>query len=57
MRFIQSFIKIVSVWDPTAHFKHCYVMICNLEGPEDDSTRIETCCPTTIINIIKFCCV
>jgi len=28
-----------------------------LEGPEDDSIRIETCCPNTIINIIKFCCV
>ena len=25
-----------------------------LEGPEDDSIRIETCCPNTIINIIKF---
>ena len=28
-----------------------------LEGPEDDSIRIETCCPNTLINIIKFCCV
>jgi len=28
-----------------------------LEGPEDDSIRIETCCPNTVINIIKFCCV
>ena len=28
-----------------------------LEGPEDDSIRIETCCPKTIINIIKCCCV
>jgi len=28
-----------------------------LQGPEDDSIRIETCCPNTIINIIKFCCV
>ena len=28
-----------------------------LEGPEDDSIRFETCCPNTIINIIKFCCV
>ena len=26
-----------------------------LDGPEDDSTRIETCCPNTIINTIKFC--
>ena len=24
-----------------------------LEGPEDDSIRIETCCPNTIINIIN----
>jgi len=28
-----------------------------LEGPEDDSIRIETCHPNTIINIMKFCCV
>jgi len=28
-----------------------------LEGSEDDCIRIETCCPNTIINIIKFCCV
>ena len=27
-----------------------------LEGPEDDSIRIETCCPSTIINIkVLFC--
>ena len=25
------------------------------EGPKDDSIRIETCCPNTVINIIKFC--
>jgi len=25
-----------------------------IEGPEDDSIRIETCYPNTIINIIKF---
>ena len=30
------------------------VRICISEGPEDDSIRIETCCPNTIINIIKF---
>ena len=35
------------------HFKHCSVRICILEGPEDDSIRIETCCPNTIINTIK----
>ena len=23
MHFIHSFMKNVSVWDPTAHFKHC----------------------------------
>jgi len=28
-----------------------------LEGPEDDSIRIETCCPNTKKNIIKVCCV
>jgi len=50
-------IKNLSVWDPTAHFKQCYVRICILEGPEDDSIRIETCCPNTIINVIQFCCV
>jgi len=53
MHFILSYIKNVSVWDPTAHFKHCQVRIYILEGPEDDSIRIETCCPNTIINIIK----
>ena len=51
------FLKIVSVWDPTAHFKHCKCGSVFLEGPEDDSIRIETCCPNTIINTIKFCCV
>ena len=28
-----------------------------LEGPEDDSIRIETCRPNTILNLINFCCV
>jgi len=28
-----------------------------LEEPEDDTVRIETCCPNTIIHMIKFCCV
>jgi len=36
------------------HFKQGSIF---LEGPEDDSIRIETFCPSTIINIIKFCCV
>ena len=57
MHFIHSYIKNVSVWDPTAHSKHCQVRICILERPEDDSIRIETCCPNAIINIIKFFCV
>ena len=32
-----------------------YCITVFLEGPEDDSIRIETCCPNTILNIIKFC--
>ena len=28
-----------------------------LEGPEDDSIRIETCCLNTLINIVKVSCV
>jgi len=55
MHFIHSYMKNVSVWDPTEHFKHCSVRICILVGPEDDSIRIETSCPNTIIRIIKFC--
>jgi len=39
------------------YIKHFKLRICFLEGPEDDSVRIETCCPSTIINIIKLCCV
>ena len=27
---------------------------CILGGPEDDSVRIETCCPNRIINIINL---
>jgi len=54
IHFIHSYVKNVSVWDPTAHFKHCYIRICVLEGPKDDSIRIETCCLNAIINIIKF---
>ena len=46
--------KNISVWETTAHFKHCKVRFCILEGPEDDSIRIEIYCPNTIINIIKF---
>jgi hypothetical protein len=30
------------------------IRICFLQGPDDDSIRIETCCPNTIMNIIKF---
>ena len=35
----------------------CMCRVLNVEGPEADSIRIETCCANTIINIIKFCCV
>ena len=49
MHFIHSFIKNVSVWDLTGHFKRFSVRICILEEPEDDSIRIETCCPNNII--------
>jgi len=35
----------------------CNFKILTLEGPEDDSIGIETCCPNTIINKIKFFCV
>ena len=28
-----------------------------IEGPEDHSIRIETCCPNTTKNIMKVCCV
>ena len=28
--------------------------VSTLEGPEDDSIRIETCRPNTVINIIRF---
>jgi len=51
MHFIHSFIRNVSVWDPTAHFNVYKQGSIFLEGPEDDSVRIETCCPSTIINI------
>jgi len=54
MNFIHSYIKNVSVWDPTAHFKHYCGGSVFLQGPEDDSIRIETCCSNTIINIIMF---
>jgi len=54
MHFIHSFINNVSVWDPTAYFKHFMWGSITLEGPEDDSVRIETCRPSTIIIIIIF---
>jgi len=41
----------------TGHGESLKSRICILEGPEDDSVRIETCFPNTVINIIKFCCV
>ena len=54
---MHSFIKNVSVWDATAHFNISKGESIFLEGPEDDSIRIETCCPNTLINTIKVCCV
>ena len=47
--------KVCCVWQT----HHCVFIttLDILEGPEDDSIRIETCCYNTIINIIKFCCV
>ena len=57
MHFIHSFIKNVIVWDPTAHFNISKYESVFFEGPEDDSIRIETYCPNTLINIIKVCCV
>ena len=43
--------------DPYLEMLKCTVGSIFLEGPKDDSTRIETCCPNTIKNIIKLCCV
>jgi hypothetical protein len=38
--------------------QHVSILIESSSGPSnDDSVRIETCCPNTIINTIKFCCV
>ena len=47
----------VSVWDHTTHFNISKLGSIFLEGPEDDSVRIETYCPNTVVNIIKVCCV
>ena len=44
----QNFIMFIIVLG-----RHVSILI---EGPEDDSVRIETCCTNTIINIMKFCC-
>ena len=49
MHFIHSYINNVRFCDTTAHFKHCEVRICILEGPEDDSIRTKTCYHNTII--------
>jgi len=38
---------------PQRIFKHFKCESVFLEGPEDDSTRIETCCLSTIIHVIK----
>ena len=46
----------VGFWNPTVNFKHGYVSICLLEGPESDSIRVETRCNNTIVNkIINVC--
>ena len=43
-----------ALWNPKRlvfeHFKDLFF----LEGPQNNSIRIETCCPSTIINIINF---
>ena len=42
--------------DPYLEMLKCAVG--SLEGPEDDSVRIETCCPNAIKkNTTKVCCV
>jgi len=53
MHFIHRFINNV-FGIPQRIFKHFKYWSIFLEGPEDDSIRIEICCPSTIINIIKF---
>jgi len=50
---MRCWIPNVYILDKTLLSKDLY----SLEGPEDDTVRIETCRPNTIINIIKFCCV
>ena len=58
MHFIHSFIENLG-----SHSAFLNILCTDLfssvflEGPEDDSIRIEKCCSSTIINIIKFCCV
>jgi hypothetical protein len=48
-------IRIESSSGPSKTIDPCLEIV--LEGPEDDSIRIEICCRNTITNIIKFCCV
>ena len=40
-----------------SNVKNIKKLCVNFEGPEDDCTGIETCCPNTIRNVIKLCCV
>ena len=55
---VEVILQQVGFWNPTANFKHGYVSICILEGPEGDFIRVETRCNNTIINIIRnVCCV
>jgi len=37
------------------HFKVLVLTICILEGPEDDSVRVETCCPNKKVSKQLLC--
>ena len=45
------------VFGPSIPCCDAYWMGRGLESFQDVCIRIETCCPNTIINVIKFCCV
>ena len=55
MHFIHRFIK--RLGSNSAFLNILSKVLFFLEGPEDESLRLETCCPSTIINTIKFSCV
>ena len=44
--------KLKCAWDPTAHFNISKYGSIFLEGPEDDTIRIETCCPKTLLTYL-----